>query len=323
MDLISVIVPVYKVEKFLDRCVNSIVAQSYDNLEIILVDDGSPDGCPQICDIWAKKDDRIKVIHKNNGGLSDARNAGIQIMKGEYVTFVDSDDWIHKDMIMSLYTHIKSEESQVSICSYERKNMDFERNPLSGNCVSFSGTESVKKLYTPNFGISFTTAWGKLYKSNLWENIRFPFGKYHEDEFTTYKILYSARKVTYTEDKLYFYFINNESIIQSSFSEKGLDSLDAFKERINFFELRNENELALLAKKILMKRIIYCHQKICGESSIKNKKELIKKCLSYMDSSLKKIYLNETSGKEKFWTRVFFISPSFCSFIRNKFKIGL
>ena len=118
-DLISVVVPIYNVENYIKKCVDSILSQTYKNLEIILVDDGSPDNCPQICDEYAQKDNRIKVIHKENGGLSDARNAGIDISKGKFITFIDSDDYIEKDYVEVLYNSIKENASDMAIGSHK------------------------------------------------------------------------------------------------------------------------------------------------------------------------------------------------------------
>jgi hypothetical protein len=171
--------------------------------------------------------------------------------------------------------------------------------------------------------ISFITAWGKIYKTELFNDIRYPIGKYHEDEFTTYKLFYKSNKILYTEDKLYFYYTNPESIIQSSFSEKNLDSLDAFSERIMFFEDKKEFDLIKLSNNALISRIMYSHQCISREKSIKNKSVLKKKALSYLDKSKKKEYVSHLPLKQKLWAKSFFICPCLYSSLRNLLKIGL
>lgn len=248
--LISVIVPIYNVEKYLDRCIMSIVNQIYKNLEIILVDDGSPDQCPQKCDEWKEKDDRIVVIHKENGGLSDARNAGLDIATGEYISFVDSDDWVSQDFIDVLYTGIKLYSASISVCdvnfvynenniyndNYEYKYITYTRENAMNDIVCGKGIRA--------------TAWNKLYKKSLLSNMRFEKSKYHEDEFFTYKVIDKACKIVFTSKKLYFYFQRNNSIM-STVSMKHLDFLEALFLRLLFLEKKYPN-LYLKAK------ISYC-----------------------------------------------------------------
>ena len=179
--LVSVIVPIYMVEKYICECVNSIILQSYKNLEIILVDDGSPDRCPEICDEYAKQDSRIKVIHKPNGGLSDARNAGIEIAEGEYLSFVDSDDVIHHEMIEVLMQPlIENKELKMSACQC----LYFNDGDI------FDTTQEIKPMVIIDYNVFFTkklwvTAWGKIYKKELFREIKYPVGRIHEDEFIT------------------------------------------------------------------------------------------------------------------------------------------
>ena len=182
--LISVIVPVYKVEEYLDECVQSLINQTYTNLEIILVDDGSPDGCPQMCDDWAMRDARIKVIHKKNGGLSDARNAGLDICTGDYVAFVDSDDWIKPEMYRYMYDAIKREKADICACNiiscYPNREVSW-----GGKAYTVGDSETMlDRLYSDSaFPVC---AWNKLYRRELWQEFRFPVGKICEDAFTTY-----------------------------------------------------------------------------------------------------------------------------------------
>ena len=233
MDLISVIVPVYNVEKYLDRCVQSIVNQTYKNLEIILVDDGSPDNCGKMCDDWAHKDSRVKVVHKTNGGLSDARNAGMAVAQGEYIAFVDSDDWVDIRFVELLYNAASVHKVKLSACDAKTV-YRFE----SENIPDLPQTEvftSQQALQTLTVGQKFrAVAWNKLYHRTLLEDEQFEVDRYHEDEFFTYRILAKNNYSVYVNAPLYYYFQREGSIMNSA-SFRHLDALDAYIERINFF----------------------------------------------------------------------------------------
>lgn len=227
MPKISVIVPIYSVEKYLNRCVDSILNQTFTDFECILVDDGSPDNCGKICDEYAKKDKRVKVIHKPNGGLSDARNAGIDVAQGECLSFIDSDDWIHPQMLEILYNGIVKNNVILSVCAYEETENEkpFEKieKPI------FEIQNGMDFLVENN--VTAVVAWNKLYHKGLFDNIRYPVGKIHEDEFVTYKILYKAGSIAVCDEKLYMYFVNNEGITKSEWSIKHLDAIEALEER--------------------------------------------------------------------------------------------
>ena len=181
--LISVIVPIYKVEEYLDRCVESIVNQTYKNLEIILVDDGSPDNCPQMCDFWAEKDSRIKVVHKENGGLSDARNAGMPFAIGDVVSFIDSDDWVELDMFEKMLSRMQKDNSDIVSCGVKWVEEDGTViRDVTVNANEVLDTHSaMKELINDN---KFKQhVWNKLYKYELIKGIPFEKGRYHEDVF--------------------------------------------------------------------------------------------------------------------------------------------
>ena len=235
MDLISIIVPVYKVEPYLHKCVRSIVEQTYKNLEIILVDDGSPDNCPALCDAWAAQDSRIKVIHKANGGLSDARNAGLAIAQGDYVAFVDSDDWVSADYIGAMHRAIRSTGAEIAACDVITSFGD-SNPPISaaGAPVKCCSPEDALGDILQGRGFR-AVAWNKLYKKSLLENEGYPVGKYHEDEFVTYRILAKANVLAYVDCPLYAYFQRPGSIM-STVSPKHLDALDAYLERLTFLQ---------------------------------------------------------------------------------------
>ena len=238
MELISMIVPVYKVEKYLDRCLESLVNQSYPNLEIILVDDGSPDRCGEMCDDWAARDCRIRVIHKENGGLSDARNAGLAVATGEVIGFVDSDDWLDTDFVYHLYQALEKTGAGIAACDCRFVTEDEtvatvgQRTPPYRICT---GEAAVADILS---GVGFrATAWNKLYRRQYLEGEQYPVGRHHEDEFFTYRILAKAEKLVYVDLPLYCYVQRGGSIMHS-LSMKRLDALDAGLERIAFLRKR-------------------------------------------------------------------------------------
>lgn len=234
MDKISVIIPVYKTEKYLNRCVDSILKQTYYDFEIILVDDGSPDQCPQICDRLALQDDRIHVIHRVNGGLSAARNSGLNwIMEhsdSRWITFVDSDDWVHP-LYLELLRAAVSNEGEISTCDFIKTNGDTPVVKESDMVVKRISPEE----YWCNPKISATIACAKLYEKRLWRTIRFPEGKLHEDEYTTYRLVFKNSEVCLIPAGLYFYFQNSNGIMLSSWKPKQLDCIQAFNEQYKFF----------------------------------------------------------------------------------------
>lgn len=244
-DLISVIIPVYRVEKYLRRCVDSVLSQTFREIEIILVDDGSPDSCPAICDEYRAKDSRITVIHQRNAGLSGARNRGIEAAKGEYLAFVDSDDYLAPDFLESLYLACVESGSDMSVCRWEYVRGEDIPERGSGKTETFTGREMLAKLYDPD-GAYFVVAWNKLYKRELFEEIRYPLGKIHEDEATTYKLYDRAEKVVYVDRSLYGYFVAPVSITRG-FNPRRLDWVEAVADRIDYFEEKGYRELMVPA----------------------------------------------------------------------------
>ena len=237
MASISVIIPVYKVEKYIHRCVDSILAQTFTDFEMILVDDGSPDNCGIICDEYAEKDNRIHVIHKKNGGLSDARNAGIDWAfansDSEWITFIDSDDWVHPSYLMTLYQLCLTKHTNISVVKHKKVKEYCECD------FSFSNSQGLK-LETEKFFSKYYSyaviAWGKLYRKELFFEVRFPFGKLHEDEFTTYKLLFNNFYISFYPEPLYYYFNNPDGIMHESWSTKRLVAFDALDEQLRFFK---------------------------------------------------------------------------------------
>lgn len=243
--MISVIVPVYNVEPYLRECIDSILAQTYTDFELILVDDGSPDKCGEICDEYAAKDSRIRVIHQENGGLSAARNAGLDIAQGEYVTFVDSDDVVHPNYLSCLHEAILQNNAEIVIGRFLRfTEVAPAYVPMTATLqYARNGREACWELFAED-AVTYTIACGKLYKTELFAGIRYPLGRIHEDEATTYKVLYKAKLVAVLENELYYYRQNPNGIMGTTFSVKRYQALDAFQERIAFFKEHGEWELA-------------------------------------------------------------------------------
>lgn len=232
--LISVIVPIYKVEEYLPKCLDSIINQTYRNLEIILVDDGSPDKCPNICDKYAEGDSRIRVIHQKNGGLSNARNTGLNLAQGKYIAFVDSDDYIHKEMYSILLNAMKETGADIAEAGVQKV---FHKDSIQNWNRGDKKTVFCRKAAVVSTIIDHScrnVVWNKLYKKELWEKYRFPEGKIYEDVFTTYKVVNEASKLVKLERDLYYYYQRKESIVNQEFSVKRLDHFEAQEEMMEF-----------------------------------------------------------------------------------------
>lgn len=265
--LISIIIPIYKVESYLRRCLDSIVHQTYTNLEIILVDDGSPDNCPQICDEYAAKDNRIVVIHKENGGLSDARNAGLDICKGEYISFVDSDDWVSSEYISELYSSIEIGCADIAIVNHKHVTDAPVKKVSKKHYTKLLSRQQALFILIARQHQPFVTSWGKLYRSNLFSNIRFPIGKYHEDEFTSHLLFNVASKVIYSKRIMYFYYQRANSITKENHI---LDAIEAFENRLSF---AIENNLKTLipyaATNLCWEYLNFCYNKFLNKEDYK------------------------------------------------------
>ena len=246
MPLVSVIVPVYKVEKYLNKCVESLVGQTLQDIEIILIDDGSPDNCPKICDDWAKKDSRIKVIHQKNGGLASARNTGIKNATSEYISFVDSDDYLDLSFIEKLYLLIIKNSADISICNFARVYENGEAIHLP-QCEIKDGTFTGRQICLDFRKVSTTyiSACSKIYKKELFNEVSFPIGKINEDEAVAHKLIYPCKKVMLSSDVLYYYVNHNlGENISSSINEKNFtDAIEAFYDRVAYFNQVGDNEL--------------------------------------------------------------------------------
>ena len=318
--LISVIVPVYKVEAYLDRCVQSIADQTFRNLEIILVDDGSPDNCPGMCDAWAKKDSRVKVIHKENAGLSDARNAGMAAAAGAYMGFVDSDDYISPEMYQLLYDRLSADGSDIAACGVELVFEDAGASRMltkAGNCV-LDREDAMEAVIRESW--LKQPVWYKLYRSDLIRDISFPVGKYHEDVFWTWQAVARANKVSVFDAPCYYYVQRSGSIMAEGYSMKRLDAIEAKKQRLEFLE-KEFPRLAEPARKDLMFSCMY-H----GQLALRNLKGQGRKTVL---SKLKDITQGCTGGcgqmpaAHKCWIKLAKWNFVLCCILRNRLNIGM
>ncbi|MBQ3194501.1 MAG: glycosyltransferase family 2 protein [Oscillospiraceae bacterium] len=274
---ISVIVPVYKVEPFLHRCVDSILAQTHPDFELILVDDGSPDQCGAICDAYGAQDSRVHVIHQKNGGLSAARNTGIDWAfansDSRWLAFVDSDDWVHPDYLKLLYETAQKTLCKISACGLFRTSGEAFPEEAETEAVCMSADD----YYCGNTHEGLTAvAWNKLYHKSLFGNLRYPIGKLHEDEFTTYLALYQAGKIGVTEKRLYAYYQNPDGIMRSQWNPRRMHVLEAFEQQIAFAR-ENANERLL---KLVAEKYIYSVYEHLEASQVVYKKELRRKLQS-------------------------------------------
>ena len=244
--LISVVVPVYKVEQYLDRCVQSVCAQTYRNLEIILVDDGSPDNCGEMCEAWRAKDERVRVLHKANGGLSDARNRGAALARGEYISFLDSDDYLAPDALEYLLGLLRQHDADIAIGALRAVpggEERFERQPEEQLTV-MDAEACCRALLAFQFDEQLIVACAKLCAAPLVQQNPFPLGRLHEDEATTYKYYDQCRRVVLSNRAVYAYFQNPGSITHNETARNREQKLLAFEEQLQYFAGRGEEGLA-------------------------------------------------------------------------------
>lgn len=242
-EMISVIVPVFAVEKYIDKCIKSIQKQTYTNLEIILVDDGSPDNCPQICDLYKCADDRIHVVHRKNGGLSAARNSGLEIARGKYISFIDSDDYIYPDMYEKMILAMSETSADLCVCGIEPVYEENFRGKLENIYIEKNVYDREEFLYLINKWYYVTTV-NKLYKRELFEELRFPEGRIHEDEFMIHYVVEKCSKIVTIPDVGYVYVQRANSIMNAKISTKHLDLIYALIDRYYFFQRTKRKKLA-------------------------------------------------------------------------------
>lgn len=317
---ISIIVPIYNVEKCLRRCIDSILNQTFKDFELILVNDGSTDKCEEICDEYAKKDNRIIVIHKENGGLSSARNAGLDIAKGKYIGFVDSDDYIHSEMYSTLKYELEKNDSDIVICGY-KDIFDLEANfyevlNLNYRVENYNSFECIKGIYHNN-KVNFIVAWNKLYKRELFNKIRYPINRIYEDAFIAPELIYKSKKISFIDNKYYYYYIREDSITRSKFSMKNIDEIYLRVERIKFLKRIREKELLDYEVNFFINSFFYIYYKAKCELNIE-KRDLRKIKKLFLKTYITILRSKRLNYKEKIVMIKFIINDNWYNKVNNK-----
>lgn len=317
MELISIIVPVYKVEPYLDKCVSSIVNQTYKNLEIILVDDGSPDNCPEMCDKWAKKDSRIRVIHQENQGGGAARNAGLDIASGDLIAFVDSDDYIAPDMYAHLY-ELLGQVADIAECSY----VEVVDDDAVFTCEYETHRYTVQEAMAEHIHdhIFRQLIWNKLYRRKVVDDVRFPTNKKIDDEFFTYHVLGNANKLIHSTKICYAYRQQPESVMHSMPISKRIQAVEAKTQR-HAYTKTHFPELANLSARNLWFTCIYQGQLAMRESDNDTTKDI----MEYLKTVLRNnpVSVVGCSAKERVWLVMASINIYLTCSVRNLVKMGM
>lgn len=322
-ELISIIVPVYKVESYLDRCIKSIISQSYQNLEIILVDDGSPDQCPHMCDMWAQKDERIKVVHKQNGGLSDARNTGIHVASGTVIGFVDSDDWLEKDFCKMLLTIMNANKCDIVACKYRKRYFQDEIFEIkeTGSITILDRNQSMSALIEDDQVQQ--VVWNKLYRKELIEGITFAVGKCHEDEFWSYQVIGASEHLGIVDYMGYNYYQRSDSIMGSDFSIKRLDAIEAKLQRQKYLE-RNFPMLREQGLANLYFSCMYTGQLALRFVPRENRETIFKKINEYLKQCpISRGMFKKMEISHQIWLYLVKVSLINTCRLRNILKIGM
>lgn len=293
--LVSIIVPVYNVETYVGKCLESLMAQTYKNIEILVIDDGSTDNSGIICDRYMKKNEKIRVIHQSNAGLSAARNIGLDYCRGDFIMFVDSDDFVHPEMCEILIDNIERYDGDICLAKFQRigegKAVKEYYIDEQYSVEVFSKKQIFEKLLDANFGVYVATAWGKLYRRKLFTNLRYEVGRLHEDEFIIHKILDKVDKAVCLDVKLYYYLQRSDSIMGRKFNVKRLDALDALEDRIEYFEKNEEYDLLYTQA---IKYLEFCiAQYVKINETCKNERNAKKR----IKSGFRSVYKNYVKGK--------------------------
>ena len=285
-ELISIIVPIYNVEKYLEECIESLILQDYENTEIILVDDGSQDKSSTICDEYSKKHSNIKTYHKENGGLSDARNYGIKKSNGQYICFVDSDDFVKPDYISSMYNNLKKHNVQISACGYSHYYSDKKIVNRNFQNIERKYDKDDAQIYLNLIGYFNVAAWNKLYNKNLFDDIEFPKGKKSEDMFIMYKLIEKSGNIYYSSEEKYLYRQREGSITKNN--TINTDCIEASKQVYTYFKNKNRKKVLPYAAQLIAFSTIGVYNAIlCRNGNKTEMKELrktvieIKKDLTY------------------------------------------
>lgn len=313
-DLISVIVPVYNMEQYLERCINSIKKQSYSNLEIILVDDGSTDHSADMCDTYAQEDQRIKVIHKVNGGLSDARNAGLAIATGTYIGYVDSDDWIEPQMYQKMYEACIENEAQVAVCRYAKVYSDETIRGGNHKTTVFE-RDSILKVYLSDNSdyIVYNSVWSKLFAREIIVGEIFPVGKNSEDIMYTTRAFCKVTKAVYVDECLYNYVLDREgSIMNVNRTERMFqDEIPFWREHIAYIRQHVSDEMGDMAAYYFYRRMLSYYMELSQQVETRNAAKQIASMMKNEKAVILKVYGNAYEGKgDVVRMNIFMMSPT-------------
>lgn len=318
--LISIIVPVYNVEKWINRCVNSICKQSYQNLQIILVDDGSTDSSGILCDQFADMDMRIKVIHKSNGGLSDARNIGLAHATGGYVSFIDSDDWVLPQFIETLYNTIIKNNCDLAECDYLKTMGKVHEERFDFKVTVYNTEQAMEEHIKDN--MFKQVVWNKLYCRTVL-TVPFEKGKYHEDTYWTYQILAQCERLAHIEAPLYCYFQRGDSIMGEAYSLKRLDAVEATERRCRFVSEKYP-DLAGIVQGQFIGFCMYHSQLLMTNSALDTGRALQQNLFKRAEQVGRQWYREKKiSIKQRVWLWLYLKFPFAVCQIRNKFNIGV
>ncbi len=262
MPKITVITPVYNAASYLDRCLESLMAQTFSDFEVILVDDGSADGSGALCDLWAERDTRVRVIHQANAGQAAARNRALDIARGEYIAFVDSDDYVHPRFLETLLSNLLDAGADVSVCRYLRTPNSREDADYVNRPILYGGPEYVRRGLLGEIPCGVWLLWDKLFRAECFREVRLPEGRINEDNATVYKILYECHHIVDTDAILYFYFENRDSTVLQTFRKKHLDWLLVPEEMIAFFSQKGDAVLEDKCRKMLLSELTVMLQKV-------------------------------------------------------------
>jgi len=317
--LISIIVPVYNGEAYIEKCFNSILKQTHENLEIIIINDGSKDSSPEICDKFAELDNRIKLVHQTNRGLSSVRNKGIEMASGDLIGFVDSDDSIHPNMYEMLLNNLRDYEADIAMCettkvydtNINEHIKESNKTIRKQQIYTFNQEEAFKNLFNEK-NLVTVVPWNKLYKKEIFKHVRYPDGKVHDDEFVIHHIIQTAQKFVFTDAILYYYYHNKYSFTNEKYKLSKLDALEAIKDRVLFFEKYEYNHL-------LQKGINnYLHLTIIHYYLVQKHYPLEKEVKKKLTQEFKTVFIKYNdilSMENKKELRLFFVHP----ILHNKF----
>lgn len=323
-DLISVIVPVYNTEQYLERCVNSIVDQTYRNLEIILVDDGSTDRSPRMCDEYAQKDGRIKVVHKVNGGLSDARNAGLQAATGTYIGYVDSDDWIEPQMYQRMYEACIEHQAQVAVCRYAKIYRDHVDREGNGQVTVFD-REGILKAYLadqPEY-VVYNSVWSKLFAREVVEGVLFPVGKNSEDIMYTTKAFCKLEKAVYIDECLYDYVLDREGSIMNVNRTQRMfqDEIPFWREHITCIREMVSKDMGDMAAYYFYRRLLSYYMELAVGEETRTAAKRIAGIMRDERAEIRRVYTNAFEGKgDVIRMQLFLVSPGLYRIINKMYE---